>query len=53
VWKRPDLIVVKGRYESLSDVKNIDVLVERKNLEFGAWWKSGKVIKAYAAQEWN
>lgn len=45
VWKRPDLIVVKGKYKSLDDVENIDVLVECKNLEFRAWWKSGKVMR--------
>ncbi|GEM_PF-1828911 len=44
VWKRPDLVISKGRFNNLLEANKFDVLIECKNLSFRRWWKNGAVI---------
>lgn len=44
-WLRPDLVVVKGKYDNLKDVSEVDVLIECKNLPLDYWWDEGMVIE--------
>ncbi len=43
-WKRPDIIISKGKYKRLIDAPKFDILIECKNLPFEEWWNKGKVV---------
>ena len=45
VWKRPDIVISKGKYNSLVDAPKFNILLECKNLPFESWWDDGKIIK--------
>jgi hypothetical protein len=45
VWKRPDMIISEGKYNSLVDAPKFDILIECKSLPFDNWWNDGKIIK--------
>ncbi len=45
VWKRPDLLISKGKYNSFADAPKFDFLIKCKNSHFNYWWDGGKVIK--------
>lgn len=45
VWKRPDLLVSKGKLNSLLEAGKFDALIECKNLSFERWWRNGAVVE--------
>lgn len=45
VWKRPDLLISKGKYSSIAEPNKFDILIECKNLSFDKWWMNGAVIE--------
>jgi len=45
VWKRPDMIFSIGRYETLVDAPEFNILVECKNFEFIEWWENGRILE--------
>lgn len=45
VWKRPDLLISKGRYGNIKEPCEFDILIECKNLPFDKWWMKGTVIE--------
>ena len=45
VWKRPDLLISKGKYNSFEDAPKFDFLIKCKNSAFDNWWDGGKIIK--------
>lgn len=44
-WKRPDIIISRGEYDSLVETLKFDILIECKHLPFEEWWKNGLVIE--------
>ena len=45
VWKRPDLLISRGKYGSITEPRGFDILIECKNLSFDKWWINGAVIE--------
>jgi len=45
VWKRPDILISRGKYRTLVDAPKFDILIECKNLPFNYWWDDGKVVR--------
>lgn len=45
VWLRPDIVISKGKYESIKECPQFDILIECKNYPFEEWWKNGFVLE--------
>lgn len=43
-WKRTNLLVAKGRKDSIDEVEQFDMLISCKISPFDTWWKNGDVI---------
>ena len=46
-WRRPTIVIARGRHDSLTDVQKFDILIECRNLPFGRWWRDGKVVREH------
>lgn len=44
-WKRPDLLIAKGKYNSAKEANKFDILIECKNLGLDKWWEDGKFLE--------